>query len=509
MKKKLSLLFFIILKFIIQYFAIHPVYELHRDEFLHLDQGLHLDWGYLSLPPVTSWISAIIFLLGNGEFWVKFFPALFGALTLYVTWKIIESLGGNLFACVLGALAIIFSVFARINTLFQPNSLDFLLWTTSYYFIIKYILSKENKWLYFLALSLGFGFLNKYNIVFLLLGLIPAFIITPQRKIFTNKHLYFAITLALLIISPNLIWQYTHSFPVLYHLDQLSRIQLVNVSTGDFIMTQFLFFFSALFIIIAGLTALIIFPLFSKLRVILWSFIFTMGLFIFFNAKSYYSIGLYPVLIAVGSVYLEKITLTKWKFYLRPAMVIVVVVLALPVLNYALPIYSPEAIIKNSEKYKELGLLRWEDGENHHIPQDFADMLGWKEMANKTQVAYNEINDPEHTLILCDNYGQAGAINYYAKDTRSQAVTFHADYVYWFPLENEIRHVILVKTEGDEDPERKREREFFDEVYLSGELKNEMAREYETKIWVLKNASVDVNEILKEEIKEEIDERKQ
>ena len=81
-KKTLILLLFILAKFVLQYWLIDPVYDLHRDEYLHLDQGKHLAWGYLSVPPVTSWFSYIILQLGNSFFWIKFFPALFGALTL-------------------------------------------------------------------------------------------------------------------------------------------------------------------------------------------------------------------------------------------------------------------------------------------------------------------------------------------------------------------------------------------------------------------------------------------
>ena len=101
MKNKIILLCFIFLKFLIQYSLISPEYELQRDEFLHLDQANHLAFGYLSVPPVTSWISYIIKLLGNSVFWIKFFPTLFGALTIFVVWKAIEELKGNLFALIL------------------------------------------------------------------------------------------------------------------------------------------------------------------------------------------------------------------------------------------------------------------------------------------------------------------------------------------------------------------------------------------------------------------------
>lgn len=62
-----------------------------------------------------------------------------------------------------------------------------------------------------------------------------------------------------------------------------------------------------------------------------------------------------------------------------------------------------------------MGMLRWEDGKDHQLPQDFADMLGWKELARKTDSLYALLPNQKETIILCDNYGQAGAINFYSK----------------------------------------------------------------------------------------------
>ena len=81
-KQTYWLISLILLKFILQCFMVHPDFELHRDEYLHLDLGNHLAWGYTSVPPFTGLNSALINLLGGSVFWVKFFPALFGALTL-------------------------------------------------------------------------------------------------------------------------------------------------------------------------------------------------------------------------------------------------------------------------------------------------------------------------------------------------------------------------------------------------------------------------------------------
>lgn len=59
------------------------------------------------------------------------------------------------------------------------------------------------------------------------------------------------------------------------------------------------------------------------------------------------------------------------------------------------------------------GKRAWEDGKNHNLPQDFADMLGWKEMADKSLAAYRMIpeNELKNTLVICNNYGQAGALS--------------------------------------------------------------------------------------------------
>ena len=184
LKNRIILISLIIFKFIMQYQLISPTYELQRDEFLHIDQANHLAWGYLSVPPLTSWISYLIKILGNSVFWIKFFPALFGALTILIVWKTIESLKGNLFAQLFGSCCIMFSVLFRLNGLYQPNSFDVLCWTSIYYCIIKYLNNRQSKWLFYMAIVFALGFLNKYNIVFLILGLIPAVAFVTERKIF-------------------------------------------------------------------------------------------------------------------------------------------------------------------------------------------------------------------------------------------------------------------------------------------------------------------------------------
>ncbi|MFC6192830.1 ArnT family glycosyltransferase [Dyadobacter subterraneus] len=489
------------MKFVLQYTISAPEYELHRDEFLHMDQGKHLAWGYLSVPPFTSWTSYLILLLGKSVFWVKFFPALFGIFTLVIVWKAIEDLGGNLFAFILGATAVTCSVILRINMLYQPNSADILFWTLVYYALLKYINSENNKWPYLMAIALGFGFLNKYNIMFLILGLLPALLLTNNRKIFINKHLYLALGLALLIVSPNLIWQYQNHFPVIHHMKLLSKTQLVNVNRLDFIKEQFLFFMGSIFILLAAFLSFFIYEPFRKYRVFFWSFVFTLSLFTYLRAKGYYAIGLYPIFLAFGSVYLERVFTARFT-WLRYATVLFILLLFIPLLRLGFPLESPADIKKHPEKYKALGLLRWEDGKDHELPQDYADMQGWKELAEKVDADYEKISDKKHTVVLCDNYGQAGAINFYSRFKNIGAVTMNADYIDWIPLDEEIKNVILVQNADDDDKERKKEQPLFRKVALTGKIENQYARERGTSIYILLDAKVSINKILEGDIRE-------
>lgn len=501
MTKKDLLAGFIILKFFLQFLVLSPAYDLQRDEYLYLDQAHHLAWGYLSVPPLTSWISGVIYLLGNSVLWIKFFPALFGALTLLVVWKAIEELKGNLFALILGATCILFSALLRLNTLYQPNSLDVLSWTLFYFVIIKYFNTEKQKWLLVAAIVFAFGFLNKYNIVFLLAGLFPAILLTRQPSIFSQKKLYIAILVGFVLILPNLLWQYNNSFPVIHHLRELAETQLVHVDRLGFLKSQLLFFIGSLFVIVAALYALLFYAPFRKYRSFFWTFIFTLMVFMFFRAKDYYAIGLYPIYLSFGSVFLAEVLGTGWKQYLQPMAIAIPVLLFIPVFNVAFPNKSPEYIVEHADDYKKLGLLRWEDGKDHLLPQDFADMLGWRELARKVDSIYAKMPNADQTLVLCDNYGQAGAINYYTTQG-IKAVSFNADYVNWFDLDRQYVNLIRVKEYDEKDSELEETSPYFNSGIVADSITNPYAREYGTMIFAFTGTKIDINQRIKSEIEE-------
>jgi hypothetical protein len=127
-------------------------------------------------------------------------------------------------------------------------------------------------------------------------------------------------------------------------------------------------------------------------------------------------------------------------------------------------------------------------------------MLGWKELAAKVEKEYNKLPAASQTFILCDNYGQAGAINYYVKNKQIRAVSFNADYINWFNLNSQFKNLIRVKDSVGRNDEYKKTRPYFSEAFIADSISNKLAREYKTTIFVFVNANVDVNQRLKSEL---------
>jgi len=484
-------------KMVLQMVVVNPVYELHRDEFLHLDQANHLAAGYISVPPLMSWVSFEINLLGGDVFWVRFFPALFGSFTLIAIWLIVEELKGGILSKILVGSVFIFSAFARINILYQPNSFDILAWTCVFYFLIRFINDNRPVWLFWVMIFFVLGFYNKYNIIFLLTGIFGAFLITDLRKVFITKSFYLMLLGGFILLLPNILWQYNHHFPVIDHMRVLKETQLNNVSRLGFLKDQLLFMLMALPLILAAFIGFFNYEPFRKYRVIAFIFVITMTIFALLKAKNYYALGLYPVLFAFGTVLLEKKLPRSFKM-IAPVYLVLNLLFFIGISKFLFPLITPAEIKNNKQKFEEIGLLRWEDGKNHELPQDFADMLGWKEMASKALIAYNTFSDSvkRETLVFCDNYGQTGALNFYNRGKMAEAYSFSTDYLFWIPENRKIKNVLLVGDAPDQNVQK-----MFDHFSKVGEVENPDAREKGTSIFLLTGAKDGFSDFFQNELK--------
>ncbi|OUJ73998.1 glycosyltransferase family 39 protein [Hymenobacter crusticola] len=482
MKRAIPLLF-AVLKFVSGFVLASSAYELHRDEYLYLDEGRHLAWGYLEVPPLIAAQAWVTQALGGDYFWVKFWPFLWGALTVYVVGRAVQKLGGGWFAQVLACLCYCVAGYARLNFLFQPNSFEVFGFTICCYWLLSYVQNAQPKYLYYIGLGLGFSLLNKYTTFFFIAALVAALLLTPQRRVLATKHFWLAAGLTLLLFSPSLLWQLAHGVPFLRHMSELHDTQLVNVSATSFWKDQLVMCFPALWVWMPGLLALFAYAPFRPYRSL--GLVYAVGLLILtvLHGKSYYGLGYYPVLFAFGAVWWEQV-LHRFRYgaLMRPVLVLVPVLIILPLVPFIFTLYPPAYMQRISAKYQDLGLTRWEDGQVHPLPQDYADMIGWQELADKVYQAYQALPDSTRafTLIKCDNYGQASAINYYnRRRALPLANSFNGSYLFWFPARpaQPYRHLLLV---GEGHPEELVPH--FRELRQVGEITNPYAREKGTTI---------------------------
>ena len=473
-----------LLKFALGYLLASRAYELHRDEYLYLDYGRHLAWGYLEVPPLTALQSWVTLALGGSWFWVKFWPLLWGSLTVYVVARAVQRLGGGPWAVALAGLSYLLGAYARLNFLFQPNSFEVLAFTAMCYWLICYVQKPAPRWLYAIGAMLGLSLLNKYSALFFIAALVVAVVLTPLRRVLLTRAFWLAAGLALLLWLPNLSWQIGHGLPFLHHMQLLHDSQLVNVTVAGFWKSQLVMNLSAVWIWVAGLLALLLRPAWRPYRVVGLVYVGALLLLTLLHGKDYYALAYYPILLAAGAAWWEQWLQTQPRLarIMRPVLLLLPMLLALRVLPLLFTIEPPTGMLALGQRYQKLGVLRWEDGRDHALPQDYADMLGWRELATKTRAAYAALPPDARgrTLILAGNYGQAGAINYYnRRHPMPPANSFNGSYLFWQPTAPPAgwKYILLI----DDEPKPGLAAHFrtFRQV---GEMRNPYAREQGTVI---------------------------
>ena len=445
-----------LLKCILPFMIQNAAYEPHRDEFLYVAEGQHMSWGYLEVPPMMSVFSYLTNIMGSSLFWIRVWPSLFGSLTYILVARLILSLGGKVFALILGFLPFIFGYYMHVHFIFQPNFLEVFFWTLMAYGLVRYAQTGMPKGLYIAGIGLGLGMMSKYSVGFFAISLLLGLFLTKQRKILLSKHFYYALLIGFVIFLPNLIWQYDHGFPVVYHMKELQRQQLQNVSQAGFLIDQVLFNFPGIFVWVSGF-CWVSFTKKGKLyRFIGWAIAAVIVLLVAGHGKSYYGMGAYPILFVFGAVCLERWAAGRL-YFLRYAMVAFILFFGCYLDTIALPFLPPMQLADyyaRNPLIRKMGFLRWEDQKDHLLPQDFADMLSWKEMTEKIAKAYIALdsNEKSQTIIDCDNYGEEGAVNYYGLQYHLPPLMGHsANFLLWVPPDFYKKNIVILSTDDRDE----------------------------------------------------------
>jgi len=466
--------------------ALHLLYhgnlEFHRDELLYFALGLHPDLGYATVPPLIGWVAALIqSIFGYSLFAVKLLPALLSGVMVLLACRIAKELNGGTYAQILVGIVIVFMPFTlRTFHLYQPVHLDLLFWTFLLYYSIRYVNTQKDSYLIYLGALAGIGMLNKYLIALLIISLAVAILFSPHRNVFTKRAFFKGLLIGFILFLPNLIWQFTHDLPVLGHMGALNERQLVNVDRGQFMLDQVLMTYGGILLVVSGIVYLF---RKNKYRYLVFTAMIVVFVLVMLRGKSYYTLGILPMLVAAGAVALEKWIKNK---IVRIVIPIFIVAISIPIIPLGLPVYDEMGLVSYFEDLeKDYGLQigrTFEDGTIHSLPQDYADQLGWEELTKVTASAYASIPEKNKALIYCENYGQASAIAVIGKKyDLPEPISFNESFLYWLPSEfdPEIEYFIYINGELGDNVAA-----FFEEIEVVGSITNPNAREFGTTVFL-------------------------
>ena len=490
---------------IIFHVAFYNTLGFHRDELLYFSLGQHLSAGYASVPPFTGFIAwLMIHILGYSLFSARFIPMMLSGVLVLLGAAIAQEMKGKTYAQVITAIAIIITPFnLRCFSMLQPVCFDVFFWTLCFWIALKWMNTGSGKYLVLLGVVAGLGLMNKYLIALEIFTLLIAFSLSSYRSIFNRKAFYFATLIALVIFLPNIIWQITNNLPVLTHMRALNDSQLVHVNRVAFFTDQLFINSMALLLIIPGIIVLCIGKSFRSYRPLVFASLGVLLMLALLRGKSYYTGGLYPFLAAAGGVYWE---IKARRLFTKIILPCIMLLVTLPVVPMGIPLWKQEKLAEYFAGAKrDVGfdvVLRWETGKIHNLPQDYADMLGWDELASITAKAYRQVQDKHCCMIYAENYGQAGAVMVLGKKYNlPEPVCFSESFFYWFPrnLQYEITDFIYINDNLGDDIHR-----LFADCRLAGQVQDTLAREYGTGVWLCTNPVTSFNEFWKQRVSQVI-----
>ncbi len=468
--------------------------EYHRDELLYFSLGHHPAFGYASVPPLIGWISWLMQnVFGNNLFAVRLFPALLGGVMIFIVASMARELGGTRYSAILAAIGLSVCIFfMRTYFLFMPVHIEVFLWTLCIWLIIKFINTGRDSFLIYFGIAAGFAMLNKYLSGLFFTGLLLIIPFTTYRYVFKNKSFWTGIIAGGLIFLPNLIWQAARGFPVFNHMSELYDTQLVHMDATTFLTEQIISPYAGSILTIGGLIFLFSSKKMKNFRFLGFLFLFIIIALLLLKGKGYYTLGIYPMMIAAGAVAFDTWIRNR---IVRIALPLLMVLMTISVVPIGLPVLNKEGLktyFKTlDEKYGiDLG-RRFEDGTIHSLPQDYADMIGWEELTALTDSAYRMIENKNASIIYAENYGQAGAITIIGrKYGLPEAVSFNESFRYWFPRDFpvEIKSLVYINHELGEDVAA-----LFSDICLIGKISDPDAREYGVAVYLCENPVTSFN----------------
>lgn len=418
------------------------------DELLHIETGNYPSFGYMEFPPVIGWLAFVQNQFHSQSVFVHhIFSHIASLLILIFIALTTVELGGKSKAVFIVLLCILTApAFGRGHQLFQPVVFTHLFWLLSFYQSVRFIKTLDKKYLRYLTICVGFGFLTKYDILFFIAGISGLLLIKRTRTAILQKDIWKNIFLFILIIAPNVIWQYKYGFPVLDMFSRLYETQLDNLTILGVLESIIISLNPVtLFFWIGGL----IYMFRTKnnptyYRPIAFTIIISLMLLALNKSKAYYMYPAIITLIIFGSIWFEQRILSKRQWILYPATALLVLS-GIVLIPFGLAVLPLDAFIKFAGIEKK-------DNRYEIEYKEYYSKSKWEKTMRGLQAVYNSltINEREDCLIWGKHYSQAGGVNLFRENYEiPKAISYHGSFYLWSPEKGELPKTIIAFSNGE------------------------------------------------------------
>ncbi len=428
-------------------------YGIFRDELYFIACGERLATGYVDQPPVIAIIARIAHaLFGTWVPGLRLLPWLASALMVWVVGRLAARLGASPAGATLAALtAMAAPLLLGLGHLLTMNAFEPLLWVAIALFLVRLVGGADPREWLAVGLLTGIAVLNKYSAAPFVLALAAGLVVTPERRVLRSRWMLAGAGLAAVLVLPNFVWQVQHGLPFLELVRNGQAHKNAELST--------LAFFRELVLQpnpiaaplwLGGLGWLLFARAARPHRFLGIGALLVLVFLTVSKAKPYYVGPLFPLLFAAGAAAVDPFLRARsWARIAVPAAVVLVGAIGWPM---AVPLLPKETFVA----YQRALGIEAAPMERHRLallPQTYADMFGWEDLARGVAEAAKTLTPEERAqaVVYGQNYGEAGALELFGPQLGAPpAISGHNQYWLWGIPEGRGA-VLLVISDEHED----------------------------------------------------------
>ena len=420
------------------HFLFNSKYGYFRDELYYAACGEHLAWGYVDHAPLVALASRVSRgLFGDSLFALRLLPALSAAPKVWLGGWMAREVGGARFAQFFAALLVFLApIYLTFDNFLSMNAFEPVFWMACAAIVLRILNSGSPRlWIAF-GIVAGIGILNKHSMLFFGSGITIGLLLTPARKLFARIEIWVALLVVFLIFLPNLLWEIRNGYPTIALLHTVIGTKYSTVSPLTYVGEQFLLVnpLAAPFWL-AGLYFFLFDREGRKYAVLGYAYLIVLLEMILLHGKIYYLAPAYIMLLAVGAVWWERKIFVRSGVWLKPAVLVPIILSGIIAAPLAMPILPVAAAVKYCAFFG-VQEVKVENVPLNSLPQLFGDMFGWQQQVQTISRAVHSLpaSDQSRVTLLAYNYGEAGAIDYFGKNYGlPKAISGHNQYGAWGP----------------------------------------------------------------------------